>query len=82
VNRLGVIIFGLLTAAALALSIAVIADKAVEADRLRDPEYARMLEDRKYFEETIVPAGLPMHPAAHWNPIEKRSDAAEGEVTR
>jgi hypothetical protein len=75
--RFGVSIFALLTVAALALSVMTITQSAVEADRLRDPEYVRMLEDKKYFEEVIAPAGLPMHPAGHYTPIEKRSDGTE-----
>jgi len=77
-RRLGVYIFGTVVAVALALSVGVITQNAIEANRLRNPEYVRMLVDKKYFEEVIAPADLPMHPAGHWKPIQKRSDVKGG----
>jgi hypothetical protein len=62
--------FKILLSASVLLVAAVLVNNAVDAYRLKDPDYARMLEDKKHYEEVISQKGLSMHPALHWKNIE------------
>jgi len=68
--------FKIILAVSTLLVAAVVATNAVEAVRMRDPDYARMLEDRKRYEEVISKKGLSLHPAAYWKNIGQPEGAA------
>jgi hypothetical protein len=76
------LIFNVLVALCLLLAAGVLVMKGVDAYRMRDPDYARMLADREHYEKVIKKSGLPMHPASYWSVVsgDRSSAALKGEA--
>ncbi len=72
------VVFKTLLAICLLLVAGVLATRGIEAYRMRDPDYARMLADREHFEKVISKSGLPLHPASYWTAAPGKSGADGG----
>jgi len=71
-------IFNLLLALCLLLAAGVLVTKGIDAYRMRDPDYARMLADREYYENAIQKSSLPMHPASYWSTVSGNKAVVKG----
>jgi len=71
-------IFNALLAICLLLAAGVLVTKGIDAYRMRDPDYARMLADREHYEKVIQKSGLPMHPASYWSTVSGNTAAVKG----